>query len=96
MTFVITALGTIPKGLEEGLEDLEIRGKKRLFRLQLYQDRPEYWEESWGLKETCHSNSSEKPSANAGVKKLLKEKFKKAKYLETNAKIGGLQFVEIL
>ena len=32
-------------------------------------DRPEYWEESWRLEETCcHSNSSEKSSANTGVK----------------------------
>ena len=28
-----------------------------------------YWEESWRLEETCcHSNSNEKPSANADVK----------------------------
>ena len=32
-------------------------------------DRPEYWEESWILEETCcHSNSSEKSIANSGVK----------------------------
>ena len=31
--------------------------------------RPEYWEESWTLKEICcPSKSSEKPSANADVK----------------------------
>ena len=31
--------------------------------------RPEYWEESWRLEETwCHSNSSERPSTNAGMK----------------------------
>ena len=42
-------------------------------KLQLYQDRPEYWEESWRLKETwCHSNFSEKLSANAGVKNSQK------------------------
>ena len=30
---------------------------------------PEYWEESWRLEDTCcHSNSSERPSANADVK----------------------------
>ena len=31
--------------------------------------RPEYWDESWRLEETCcHPNSSEKPSANTDVK----------------------------
>ena len=36
---------------------------------QHYWRRPEYWEESWRLEETCcHSNFSEKPSANADVK----------------------------
>ena len=31
--------------------------------------QPEYWEESWRLEGTCcHSNSSERPSANAGEK----------------------------
>ena len=41
----------------------------RLSKLQHCWDRPEYWEEPWKLEETCyHSNSSEKLSANAGVK----------------------------
>ena len=32
-------------------------------------ERLEYWEESWRFEETCcHSNSSEKPSANSDVK----------------------------
>ena len=36
---------------------------------QHYWERLEYWEESWKLKEDCyHSNSSERPSANAYVK----------------------------
>ena len=41
----------------------------------------EYWEKSWRIEETCcHSNSCEKPSANAGVKnhrksKIIVEKF---------------------
>ena len=35
----------------------------------LTQERPEYWEESWRLEETCYrSNSSERPSAKTGVK----------------------------
>ena len=42
----------------------------RPFKLQHCWERPEYWgEESWRLQETCcHSNSSERPSANADVK----------------------------
>ena len=36
---------------------------------QHYWERPENWDESWKLEETCcHSDSSEKPSANADVK----------------------------
>ena len=32
-------------------------------------DRPEHWEESWRLEETCyHSNFRERPSANADMK----------------------------
>ena len=38
-------------------------------KLQHYWERPEYWEESWRLEETCwHSNSSEIPSPNADMK----------------------------
>ena len=36
-------------------------------------DRPEYGEESWKVRETrSHSNSGEKPSANAGVENSQK------------------------
>ena len=57
---VIGALGTITKGLLKGLEDLEVGGRV---------ERPESRDESWRLEETCcHSNSSEKPSANTDVK----------------------------
>ena len=57
---VIGAFDTVTKGLLQGLEDLEIGGRV---------ERPEYWEEFWKLEETCcHSNSSERPSANANVK----------------------------
>ena len=58
---VIGAFWTVTKGLLKGVEDLEVGGH--------YWERPEYWEDSWRLEETCcHSNSSEKPSANADVK----------------------------
>ncbi len=47
----------------------------RPYKRQHYWKRPEYWEESWRLEETCsHSDSSEKPSANADVKKTLMSK----------------------
>ena len=37
-----------------------------------YWERPEYWEQSWKIEGTCcHSNSSERPSANADVKTLM-------------------------
>ena len=45
---------------------------KRLFKWQHCWERPESWEESWRLRETCcHSNSSEKPSANTDVKNSI-------------------------
>ena len=63
---VIGALGTVTKGLLKGLEDLEVGG---LSKRQHCWGRPESWDESWRLEETCcHSNSSEKPSANTDVK----------------------------
>ena len=63
---IIGAFGTVTKGLLKGLEDLEVGGP---FKLLHYWERPEYWEESWRLEETCcHSDSSEKPSANADAK----------------------------
>ena len=63
---VIGAFGTITKGLLKGLELAdEWRPSKPLH----YCERPEYWEESWRLEETCcHSNSSERPSANTDEK----------------------------
>ena len=60
---VIGVLGTVTKGLNKGLEDLERRGRVETIQLVLYWDQPEYWEESWRPEETwCHSNSSDKPS----------------------------------
>ena len=68
---VICTLSTVTKGLLKGLEELEIRKKSewRSFKLQHYEDRLEYREESLRLEETCcHSNSSEKQSVNDGMK----------------------------
>ena len=70
---VIGALGTVTKGFVQGLDDLEIRGRVETIHVTVYQDRSEYWEESWRLEETySHSDSSEKPSADAGVKNSKK------------------------
>ena len=63
---VVGTIGTIPKGLVKGLEDIEIRGQvetiqtTELLRSARIPRR---------VQETCcHSNSSEKPSSNTGVK----------------------------
>ena len=66
---VIGAFGTVTKGLFKGLEDLEVGGEWRPSKRQHYWERPGYWEGSWRVEETCcHSNSSERPSANTEVK----------------------------
>ena len=62
----IGAIGTVTKRLLKGLEDLEVG------RLLHYWERPEYWEGSYRLEETCcHSNSIEWPSAKADMKTLM-------------------------
>ena len=64
---VIGAFGTVTKGLLKGLEDLEVGG--RVETIQTTTLLRTAREESWRLEETCcHSDSSEKPSANADVK----------------------------
>ena len=70
--FVVGALRTIPKELVKGREDLEIRGQVEaiqttaLLRLARILRRV--------LETWRHSNSSEKPSADAGQKKSQKIK----------------------
>ena len=65
---VIGAFGTITKGLLKDLEDLEVGGQND--KWEHCWERPEPRDESWRLEETCcHSNSSEKPSANTDAKK---------------------------
>ena len=66
---VVGAFGTVTKGLLKGLEDLELAADWRPSKQQHYWKRPEYWEESWRVEETCcHSISSERPSAYGDVK----------------------------
>ena len=46
-----------------------LKDERRPSKLQHYWKRSEYWEESWRLEETCcHSNFSERPSADADTK----------------------------
>ena len=72
----VVALWTISKGLSKGLEeDLQIRGQVEAIQTTALVNRPEYWEESRRLEETCcYSVSSEKQSANAGVKNSQRSK----------------------
>ena len=66
---VIGAFDTITKRLLKGQEDLEVGGGVETIQMTALLRTPEYWEESWRLEETCcHSNSSEKLSANTEVK----------------------------
>ena len=61
---VIDKLWKIPKGLVKRLEELEIWVRVKLEHC--------YWEEScWPDKTCCHPDSSESPSAHAGVKNSL-------------------------
>ena len=66
LPIVIGAFGTITKGLLKGLEDLEVGGWVETIQMTalLRTARILRW-----LEETCcHSNSSEKPSADTDVK----------------------------
>ena len=56
-------------GLVQGLEDFEIKGRvEPIQTTTLLKSGQEYGEKSPRLEICCHSNSSEKPLANTGVK----------------------------
>ena len=66
---MVGAIGTVTKGLIKGLKDFQVGGRVETTKLLHYWELPEYWEESWIFEETCcHSDSHERPSANADVK----------------------------
>ena len=66
---VIGAFGTVTKGLRKGLKDLGVGERVEIIQTTALLRTVEYWEVSWRLEQTCcHSNSSEKSSANADVK----------------------------
>ena len=76
---VTGVLGTVTKGLVLGLEDLEIRGRMETIQTAALMGSTRIMRrvlESW-----CHSDSSEKPSANAGVKKSKRNKSNNNKFL---------------
>ena len=61
---VIGVFSTVTKRLLKGLEDSEVGGRVETIQTTALL-RPEYWEESGRPEETCcHSNSSERSSAN--------------------------------
>ena len=65
---VIGTFGTVTKGLLKGLEDLEFGEGVQTTQTAALLRTVRILEESWRLQETCcHSNSSERPSANADV-----------------------------
>ena len=59
---IAVAVGTVPKGLKKGLEELEIEEEIKTIKTT------KLWKSARRLEESCcHSNSSENPSADAGV-----------------------------
>ena len=62
---IIGAFGTVTKGLLKGLEDLEVGGRVETIKTTTLLRTSRIM----NIEETCcHSNSSEKPSANADLK----------------------------
>ena len=89
---LIGALGTIPKGLEMELEELEIGGTNRTIQTTALLKISQNTEKSPGdLRRTFyHSASSERPSANTGVKNSQEVNV----YYNTKAKIDKIDKTE--
>ena len=67
---VIGVLGTVTRNWRTCRKEDEWRPSK----LQHYQYRPEYFEESWRVEEvSCDTDSSGKPSADTGETKISNE-----------------------
>ena len=63
------ALGTTPKGLVRGLEELEIRRRAEAIQITALLRPARILRRVLGLEKTCyHLDSSKKPSGEAGVK----------------------------
>ena len=65
VSIMIGAFGTITKGLLKGLEDLEVGGQVETIQMTALLRTARILRR---VLEICHSDSSEKPSANADVK----------------------------
>ena len=66
---VISAFGTVTKGLLKGLEDLEVVRRVETIQTTALLTIARILRRILGLEETCcHLISSERPSANANVK----------------------------
>ena len=66
---VIGTFGTVTEGLLKGREDLEVGGLVETIQMTAMLRTARIQRRTWRLEETCcHSNSSEKPSANTDVK----------------------------
>ena len=62
---VIGMLETFPKSLQKALDELEICGESKPFRLQHGWDGLQNWEESWRPEDICcYPDSSERPPTN--------------------------------
>ena len=69
MQIVIGAFGTVTKGLSKRLEDLEVGGRVDTIQTTALLRTTRLLRRTWRLEETCcHSNSSERPSANTDMK----------------------------
>ena len=69
ISVVTGTLETDLKSWKGGWKSWKLADESRPFKLQYGWDRPEYWEDSKRLKETCcQSISGEKPSPTVGVK----------------------------
>ena len=64
---VIGAFGTVAKGLLKSLEDLEVGGRMETIQTTVLLKTDRILKRV--LETCCHSNSSEKPSADANMKK---------------------------
>ena len=65
---VIGALGTVTKGLLKGLEELEVGGQVQTIQTTALLRTARILRRVLETLGDCHSNSSEKPSANTDVK----------------------------
>ena len=81
---VISALGTVTKGLIQGLEELEIIGRVETIRTRAL----------FRLTRILRRNSSERPSANANVKNSQRAKKKKKKKKNAETRVNYTDFAK--